>query len=796
MRLGKSMTPAAAVFRPAGRRLRELGPQDRRIHPRSFRDSSRGERRPGPDHCPEPGRPVSPVLKKRGAPPFLILCLLLAGLAGFASPADRLSVEKVYSPELTAGLAAPQTLWLANDFVLLFDVRTDPSRRILELFDPSTNTRRPAFAPGPFLEGLRSRLGPAAPEAESWPLDISPSGDLLLYEFGGDIYCWEAERENWRRLTDTNEEETSSALSPDGLWVAFVRGADLYAVERATGKEVRLTRGGSETLRNGPLSWVYWEEIYEHARVPYAWSPDSRSIAYLQTDEHEVSVSTFVDFRPATQAVVRQRYPKAGQVNPKVRLGVVDLASARTVWVDCGSDEYIARFMWRPGGGSLAVQTLNRQQNRLRLFFADRSTGESRRILEETQPAWINLNNALHFFEDGRRFLWMSERDGHQHLYLYDVEGKLVRQLTKGNFMVVSAGGDTCNRNKGFVGVDEKGGWVYFSSNKDALPERHLFRVRLDGSGMTRLSREPGVHTTSLSPSGRWYLDSHSSSSVPPGLTLHAVAGELQATIARPVEEVFTRYGLGAREFLTYLADDGAEATLKLMKPAGFDPARRYPTLVYVYGGPGAQETMNDWPRVLWDDLMVQEGYLAVSVEVRAGLNKSKALETSGYRRAYGPLNVADILAAVRRLKEFPFVDPDRIGLWGGSGGGCTTLFTMTHCDAFKAAIALYPVSDWHFYDTIYTERYLDTPQTNPGGYAETSSVLAAGNLKGRLLIVHGTYDDNVHPQNTEAFIHALIAADKPYEMMIYPWQKHGIRGEAEEIHLGKLMIEFWRRNL
>ncbi len=734
-------------------------------------------------------------MKKKMRLSVFLLCVVAAGTAAFPA-ADRLDVVKLFSPELTTGLRAPAAAWLDSGLVLLLDVRVPPAERALELYDPATKTKKTLLASAAFGEGLRPFLGEAAPAAVSWPAAFSPSGDVLLYEIEGDVFAWEAAAAKWRRLTDTPAEETAAALSPDGRWASFIRGSDIYGVERTTGREVRLTWGGTETLLNGPLSWVYWEEIYDHAAVPYAWSPDSRSIAYLQTDDSRVSVSTFVNFEPATQGVVRQRYPKAGQANPKVSLMVVDLASGRTAWMDCGSYEYLARFNWLPDGRSIAVQTLNRQQNHLRLFVADAATGASRLVLEENQPAWIDLNTALHFFRDGRRFLWMSERDGYQHLYLYDIGGRLVRQLTRGEFMVVSANGDTTSRNNGLVAVDEKDGWIYFTSNKDALPERHLYRVKLDGSGLARLSREPGIHAASFAPSMRWYLDRHSGVATPPELVLRAADGKAAAVIAPPDASVFARYGLGRAELLTYRADDGTDSTLMMRKPAEFDPSRRYPAIVYVYGGPGSQHTVNDWPGVLWDDLLVQEGYLVFSVEVRAGLNKSKALETSAYRRAYGAQNVADILAAVRRIKEFPFVDGARLGLWGGSGGGCTTLFTTTHCDAFKAAIALYPVSDWHYYDTIYTERYQDTPQRNPKGYEDTSSVLAAKNLKSRLLIIHGTYDDNVHPQNTEAFIHELILANIPVEVMIYPWQKHGIEAQADSIHHFTLMLDFWKRHL
>lgn len=727
---------------------------------------------------------------------ILLGCLLTAGTVLASPQAEKLTIDKLYSPDLTSKLRTPRTCWLNNGRALMLDPRIGAAERTMELYDPETKTRKPLFPLAKFINGLKPLLGDAAPTAVTWPAGMSASGDLFLYEINGDIFLLETAGCNWKRMTETVDDEVSAALSPDGRWISYIRGNDMFAVERSTMKELRLTESTRDTLLNGPMSWVYWEELYDHSAVPYAWSPDSRSIAYLQTDDSEVSISHFVNFTPDTQGTVHQRYPKAGQVNPKVRLGIADVNTGLTTWLDCGEYEYIARFNWLPDSSAMAVQIFNRQQNDLKLLFSNRTTGQSVIVLEEKQPTWINLNSALYFFTDGKRFIWMSERDGYQHLYLYGTDGTLIRQLTKGDFMVVAAGGDTCSRNNGLVAVDEKAGWVYFTSNKDALAERQLYKIRLDGSGLVRLSTEPGIHAASFSPSLRWYLDAQDSRTDPPGLVLRKADGTRAAEISPSVKDVFARYNLGTREMLTYKADDGTDVTLMMLKPRDFDPARKYPTLIYVYGGPGSQEVMNEWGGVRWDDLMAQEGYIAVSVEVRAGLNKSKALETSIYRKAYGMQSVADILAAIRRLKDFPFIDVSRLGLWGGSGGGCTTLYTMTHCDAFKAGISLYPVSDWHYYDTIYTERYQDTPQRNPEGYKETSSVLAAKDLKGRLFIAYGTYDDNVHPQNAEAFIHQLIANGADFEMMTYPWQKHGIGARADQRHLRNRMLDFWKKNL
>jgi dipeptidyl-peptidase-4 len=712
------------------------------------------------------------------------------------SAEKKLTVQDLLSPAYISKVMTPQYKWLADDTLMLFDIRKSAGQRTLEILDPKTKKRLPAVDVKKFVAGLKDLIGEKAPRSVTWPLEISDLGDLLLYEFAGDIFCFERAHQKWYRVTNTEATEASSAFSPDGNWVGFVRDNDIYASEWRTGKEIRLTEDGTDTLLNGTLSWVYWEEIFYHPRVPYQWSPDSGAIAYFQTDDSEVSVSTYVNFEPATQGVVRQRYPKSGQENPKVKLGVVEISTQKTTWINCGLYEYIGRFKWLPNSQEISVQTLNRQQNHLQLYFADRVTGESRLILEERQPAWINLNNTPHFLQDNQRFIWLSEMDGYQHLYLFDKQGKLIEQLTKGKYMVMSAQMPLVINQGVILGVNEESGWVYFNSNQESLLERHLYKVKLNGDGQTRMSSGKGVYASGFSPSTKYYVASYSSVLHPPDLILYKENGKEIVTISASAQDLFSKFNIATRSFHTYTAEDDLEIQLMQVKPSDFDANKRYPALVYIYGGPGAQVVVNRWPFSLWEDLLAQEGFVVFHFDVRAGMGKSKDLETSYYKEAYGMQNVRDILAGVRWISKLPYIDSSRLGIWGGSGGGCTTLYTMTHSDVFKAGISLYPVSDWHYYDTIYTERYLDTPQNNPEGYKETSSVLAAKNLKGRLLIVHGTYDDNVHPQNTEAFINELIKHNIQFEMMIYPWQKHGIRGLAHRIHLHTLMLDFWKRHL
>lgn len=730
----------------------------------------------------------------------LLIAFLVINLSTLSLPTEntpeKLTVEWLFDKNIQEKLRSPLYTWLDNGKALILDSKIGQKNRTLEFVDPQTGERSEAIDRDKVLEALRKKGGKKAPQFISWPDAVDPQGKAVIYVVAGDLFVVELTHSSVNRLTWTSSQEKSSNFSPDGLWVSFIRDNDLYVLDWKSGTERRLTKDGSETLLNGTLSWVYWEEIYDHTPIPYRWSPDSKAIAYLQTDVSPVSISTFVNFVPATQEVIRQRYPKSGQVNPKLRLRIVELSTTETTWIDCGNFEYLARFNWLRNSKQIAVQTLNRGQSELKLFFADIQTGKSRIILIENQSAWINLNNSLSFLKDGS-FIWLSERDGFQHLYLLGTDGQLIEQLTKGDFMVLSSAGSLVGRNGGLVGVDEKDRWIYFTSNKHALKERHLYRIKLDGTGMERLTQQKGVHVIDFSPYMCYYFDTYSNSQFPPELSLYKTEGTKIWTVAPSAKNLLKKFNLSSPEFHNFSAEDGLDLPAMMTKPVNFDPKKKYPAIIYVYGGPGSQQVVDRWrDRWLWHSLLAQEGFFVFVFEVRAGVGKNKALETSVYRRAYGMQNVKDILSGVRWLEKFPFIDKNRLGIWGWSGGGCTTLYTMTHSDVFKAAIAVAPVSDWRYYDTIYTERYQSTPQDNPEGYQETSSVLAAKNLKGRLLIVHGTYDDNVHPQNTFAFINSLIENNIPFELMIYPWRKHGIRDMPASIHLYNLMLDFWKRNL
>jgi dipeptidyl-peptidase-4 len=738
---------------------------------------------------------------------FCLAIVLVVSLFGAAparsqtTAAGGLTLEWIYGDEGRRVASVPAHAWLSDGRLLLFDVRRPPEERTFEVLEPSTGARRPALDMAAAVASLKTLLpdsdvGPAL----DWPEAFDPSGRHALYVFKGDLFLLDLAAARFTRLTKTEGEEQSPGFSPDGRRLAFVRAHDLYVIDLDTGAETRVTRDGSETTLNGSLSWLYWEEIFGRRDIGYWWSPDSRALAYLQTDESAVGVSAFVDFRPDSAArLITQRYPQAGMPNPRVRVGVAEVGSDKTTWVEIKDRpfDYVLRVKWLPEGRRLSVQTLTRDQRESGLYFASRETGAAERILTETDPAWVNIHDDLHFLADGRHFLWASERDGYYHLYRYTTDGRLLNQVTQGPWSMASSGAGVFWVRQAVVGIDEAGGWVYFTALERSSVERHLYRVHLDGSGMERLSQEPGVHRISMSPDARFYLDNFSDVRTLPSLTLHRPDGARRQVLAPPRPELIARFDVQYPELLTIPAADGFQMPARLLKPKGFRNDRRYPVIMSIYGGPSAPSVSDAWPAgLLAEQLYLAEGFVLLTVDNRAATGISKKLEDTVAGAAMEP-ETADLLDAVRWLKRQPWVDPERVGVYGWSNGGTVTLSLLTRSKEFKAGIAGAPVTDWRYYDTKWAEALVGgTPAENPGGYDRASMVKRAGELHGRLLLVHGSYDDNVHPQNTQAFADALIRSGKLFEQMVYPMRKHGFADRAAQIHLQRTMLDFWKRNL
>ncbi len=739
-------------------------------------------------------------LTARLARPLATLLLLLscwtANTAGQTTK-RQLTLEWIFGPEGRTVASVPATTWLDDGTLILHDTRRPLNERTFEKLNPVTGETRSIVDSSKALADLR-RLGEMNVDSLSWPLAFDGSGKQALYIFQGDVFVLELDTARFRRLTSTPAEETSASFSPNGRRVAYVRTNNLFFFDLDSNRETQITRDGSETLLNGTLSWVYWEEVFGRRDIGYWWAPDSEGIAYLQSDDSEVDLSYFTDLVPFSPRVIRQRYARAGRANPRVRLGITELGHAGTTWVQLNDKpfEYIVRAKWLPDGRRLSLETMPRLQTELSLFLADRKTGKATHVLTETNSGWVNMNDDLYFFNDGQHFLWPSERDGYMHLYRYRMDGTLVNQVTKGKWALASAGGLAFWVRQSIVGVDEKNGWIYFTALEQSSIERHLYRVRPDGSGFMRISKEPGTHRISMSSDARYFLDRYSDVRTLPSLRLHTSDGAVLKTIATPRSEVLAQYDVQSPELFNIPADDGFPMPAEVLKPKDFRADRKYPVVMFVYGGASAPQVSNAWQGdTLWNQLLLDAGYVVVKVDNRAATGISKELENTVVKRL-GVAETPDFVAGARWLKKQSWVDPARVGVWGWSYGGYMTLNLMTRSQEFKAGISVAPVVDWRYYDSKWTEGAMRTPQENPAGYESASLIPLAKQLHVHLLIVYGTYDDNVHPYNEMAFIDALITAGKKFDMMAYPMRKHGIADEAATLHLYRLMLDFWKANL
>jgi dipeptidyl-peptidase-4 len=725
--------------------------------------------------------------------------VLLVAVVAAAQEMRAITMDWVFSDAAAELTALPTTCWTSANDVLLLDPRRPEAERTLERLDPRTGKRTDAVERAKAFASLAALAGKdALPKALPWPESLDRAGKHAAYVFAGDVFLLDLAASRFERLTRTPSEESIVRLSPDGARVAYVRDHDVWMTDLAGRAETRLTADGAATVLNGSLSWVYWEEVsVDHEEDGYWWSDDSQAIAFLRTDESAVSTIPWVDFKQPVPAVIQQRYPKAGGVNPSVRLGIVDVRSGTTAWLDRDKApyEYILRVGWLPDSSRVAVQVTNRAQTRLDLLFVERASGEAKRVLSDPDEAWVTIHD-LQFLADGR-FVWSSERDGYTHLYLYNANGTLANRLTSGEWSVRGTG-SFYGAPLGAATVDEAGGFVYFTALEKASVERHVYRVRLDGSGFERLSREDGTHRPTFSPDRRFFVDAHSSHDTLPSLSLRAADGAVKSMVAPPRNDLLASLDIRFPEMATIPAADGFALPASVYKPKAFDPAHRYPVIVNPYGGPSAPTVRDAFSggTGLFDQVLLGAGYVVVNVDNRSATGISKTLENAVVRNVWSDGELADLTAAVRWLKAQSWVDPERVGIWGWSGGGTFTLLAMTRSSEFKAGIAVAPLVDGRFYDTKFEETYMKTPADNPQGYEHIALQQYAKDLHGRLLLVFGTYDDNVHPQNGWSFADELIKADILFDMMVYPMRQHGIADKPARLHLFNTMLEFWKRNL
>ncbi|PPJ42895.1 MULTISPECIES: S9 family peptidase [unclassified Pseudoxanthomonas] len=625
----------------------------------------------------------------------------------------------------------------------------------------------------------------------------SPDGKALLFPLGGELYLYDLSKTGKaavRKLTNGGGFATDPKISPKGGFVSFIRDRNLWVIALADGKEVQLTRDGSDTIGNGVAEFVADEEMDRH--TGYWWAPDDSAIAFARIDETPVPVQKRYEVYPDRTDVVEQRYPAAGDHNVLVQLGTIAPKTGATPrWIDLGKnpDIYLARVDWRDPQ-RLTFQRQSRDQKQLELIETTLANGAQRTLVTETSKTWVPLHSDLRFLKDGR-FLWSSERSGFEHLYVASEDGSKLTALTQGEWVV-----------DGLLALDEAAGLAYVGGTRDGVTETHVYAVPLTGGEPRRLTQAPGMHAAAFARNASVFVDSWSSDTVLPQIELFKADGTKLATLlANDVADAAHPYAKyrAAHQPTTYgtlMAADGTTPLhYSLVKPAGFDAKKQYPVVVFVYGGPAAQTVTRAWPGrsdAFFNQYLAQQGYVVFSLDNRGTPRRGAAFGGALYGKQ-GTVEVDDQLRGVEWLKSQSFVDPARIGVYGWSNGGYMTLMLLAkHDEAYACGVAGAPVTDWALYDTHYTERYMDLPKANEAGYREASVFTHVDGIgAGKLLLIHGMADDNVLFTNSTKLMSELQKRGTPFELMTYPGAKHGLRG-TDLLHRYRLTEDFLGRCL
>jgi dipeptidyl-peptidase 4 len=744
---------------------------------------------------------------------FLLTFLLSFNAAVYAQSTARtvdpslLTIDRIYNsddfePQFFGGMRWAKS---GDAYTLIEQSSTVDGGTDLVSYDAATNNRTVLIA----AEKL-------VPRGQSVPLAINGftySADnqkVLIYTNSkkvwrlntrGDYWVLDLSNGSLKKLGADAKPSTLmfAKFSPDGTRVGYVRENNVYVENLADGKITALTTDGSRTLINGTSDWVNEEEL--DLRDCWRWSPDSRSVAYWQFNAEGIKDYVLVNNTLDLYPVITQiPYPKAGTINSAVRIGVVSADGGPTKWINTPGglrDNYIAMMDWTDNSNEIILQHLNRLQNTDQLIIADAKTGEARTILTEKDDAWVDINMPrMRWLGGGKQFLWMSDRDGWQHVYTVSRDGSNTKLLTPGNFDVVE-----------IAGVDEPAGWLYYIASPETATQRYLFRTHLDGTEAAEKvtpDNQKGTHGYNLSPNAHWAVHDYSAFNTAPRFELVNLTNKARVRSMADNAELqakIDRIKKGPQEFFTVTSADNVTMDAWMIKPPNFDPSKKYPVLFFAYTEPADQTVTDSWhgEEHLWYLMLAQQGYIVASVDSRGTpAPKGRAWRKAFYRKS-GIINSGDQAAAVRAIEaKMPYVDPNRIGIWGWSGGGTATLNAMfRYPDLYKMGMAVAPEADQRYYDTIYTERYMGLPQDNAEEYKNASPITFVDGLKGDLLIVHGTGDDNVHYQATEKLIDALIAANKQFTMMAYPNRTHGIfEGENTTRHLFTLLTRYLNDHL
>jgi dipeptidyl-peptidase-4 len=641
------------------------------------------------------------------------------------------------------------------------------------------NETDPAFRFSSYLYSTDEKqiLFVSAPPEKQYLSRLTPAGNFFLYDLSS---------KKFSRVTNVEVPQYNQKFSPDGKKIGYVRENNIFVFDIASGVETQLTKDGAEHIINGRFDWVYEEEF--GISDGWRWSPDGSRIAFWRLDENRVPEYTMTEWDSTHLNLIKMRYPKPGDPNSIVSLGVIELASQTTDWIDLGTNDdiYIPRMSWTNDKNVLSYQRVNREQNKLELIFYHVTKKSQTTVLSETSTTWLDVTNDLRFLKNGN-FIWSSEKDGYNHLYLYKNDGSLITQITKGEWDV-----DV------FYGVDEKNGLLYFTSSETTPIDRHIYSVKFDGSKKKQLSKNAGANSANFSPTFEVYIGSFNDASTPTKIKMMKNDGSEMYTLEENPMPVLKDYSLGKTEYFTFTTSDGVKLHASLLKPENFDPAKKYAVLINTYGGPGSQVVRNSWggANYYWYSMLADKGYLVFMVDNRGTGARGTAFKTITYKNL-GKWEVNDQIEGAKYLASLPFVDKDRIGIWGWSYGGyMSSMSILKGAEVFKAAIAVAPVTHWKFYDNIYTERFMGTPANNPEGYKESAPLSHADKLKGKFLLIHGTSDDNVHFQNAVTLVTALQQANKQFQTMYYPNKNHGIGGGMTRVHLYNLMTKFLLENL
>ncbi|MBU2975433.1 S9 family peptidase [Zobellia sp. B3R18] len=715
----------------------------------------------------------------------LSVSFVFAFLAISYAQKKQVTVEAVYGGEFSIErLDALRSMKNGKQYTLL-NWDADGTTTI-DKFDYATQKKVETIVSSDNLQEIEGFSSYQFSDDESQLLLATELESIYRHSTLGIFYVYDLKTKKLTKVSDTKIQEPK--LAPDGTKVAYVAKNNLYLFDLASGTSEQLTTDGQKnSVINGVTDWVY-EEEFAFVRA-FDWNSNATKIAFLRFDETDVpefSMDVFgTDLYPTQETF---KYPKAGEANAKVSLHLYDIKAKTTASVDLGDAYYIPRIKWMNNSNYLSVQVLNRHQNHLKLYSVDAKNNAATVLLEEKDKAYIDITDNLTFLSDDS-FIWTSEKDGYNHIYLHDQDGNLVNQITKGPWEVTQ-----------YYGYDQNEDKVYYQSTENGSINRGVYSIESNGKNKKALVAQEGSNDADFSADFTYFIHTYSNASTPPVYMLHkALNGKKVKEIKNnnALVEKLKGYEISEKEFST-ITINGNELNMYMVKPKDFDPAKKYPLLMYQYSGPGSQSVVNRWldARDLWHQQLVSQGYVVACVDGRGTGFKGADFKKSTYLNLV-KYETEDQIAAAKELSKLPYIDENRTGIWGWSfGGHMSTNCILKGNDVFETAIAVAPVTTWRFYDTIYTERFLRTPEENPAGYDENSPLNYPEMLKGNYLLVHGSGDDNVHVQNSMRMIEALVQANKQFDWAIYPDKNHGIYGGNTRVHLFNKMTNFLQENL